>query len=597
MKFRNRLILGYAILAIAASFLIGGFYNYYLRQRYQTSIYNNARFTSGQVLYNLEGEMKKMEQVTLSLLSDLDVLQAIRDLSVKMRDPKENALSITEGKALVRNAVYTAYNLDNFYRVIVYNQYGYIAASGYMQERLVDTEVKVSEIPWIDSVQNTKGKDVLLPPHSDDWAAPQTKRQVFSTVKEIQGEKLGFIEVQQTEEYLQDLLSVPDQTIKSIVLKENGEVFWVSEGLEVEDYRQYFQTEDSVFDKTNQNTGTRELISIDTGKNTGLRLLTVQKWSDAAVALSSGLKSAVVIGLSFLALSLCFVVFMAYYLTKPLQELREKMERTQLSNLTDKIEIQSLDTDVQALTRAYRHLVERLSKSIEKEKKLSVLQLQAQFDTLQAQINPHFLYNVLNVISSRGMQDDDEVICEICGHLAAMLRYSTNTKTRYAAIQEEVAYTQQYFYLIKARFQDKVSLNIEMEERVMKEYVPKTVLQQIVENCINHGFRNSTGIMCVTIRGYFRDKGWYIQVSDNGQGFEEEALRSLQEKMEITKRRLFQERSNIELEIGGMGLINTYARLLLIYSDSLIFELKNTEEGAMVVFGAETRTEGIEENV
>ena len=143
MKFRSRLILGYTLLAIVASFLIGGFYNYYLKQRYQSNIYNNARITSTQVLNNLEDEMNKMEQAMLSLLSDLDVLQAIRNLSVKMKNPEENIVTIAEGKQIVKNTVYTAYNLDNFYRVIVFNQYGYIAASSYMQDRLVDTEVKV----------------------------------------------------------------------------------------------------------------------------------------------------------------------------------------------------------------------------------------------------------------------------------------------------------------------------------------------------------------------------------------------------------------------------------------------------------------------
>lgn len=597
MKFRSRLILGYTILAIVASFLIGGFYNFYLKQRYQSNIYNNARIASTQVLNNLEDEMNKMEQAMLSLLSDLDVLQAIRNLSVKMANPEENIVTIAEGKQIVKNAVYTAYNLDNFYRVIVFNQYGYIAASSYMQDRLVDTEVKVKEIPWLNKVQGTKGKNILLPPHRDDWAAAENGRQVFSTVKEIQGKKLGFIEVQQSADYLKNILTFPNETVHGIILNKNREVFWASEKLDSENYSQYFETKDSVFEQVNENTGTRELVCINSGKETGLRLITVQKWSDAALTVSNGLESAIIMGVSFLILSLCFIVFMAWYLTKPLQELCEKMEQTQLSNLTDKIEIQSSDADIQALTKAYQHLVERLSKSIQKEKKLSLLQLQAQFDTLQAQINPHFLYNVLNVISQRGMKNDDEVICEICGHLASMLRYSTNTKNRYASVREEMTYTQQYFYLIKARFEDRVKLNIDIEESILEEHVPKTVIQQITENCINHGFHNSTGIMCVTIRGYLKSGSWLIEISDNGQGFDEEALCILCEKMKVIRRRLFEERSNIELEIGGMGLINTYARLLLIYSDSLIFELKNTENGAMVVFGAKTQREGTEKYV
>ena len=595
MKFRSRLILGYAALAIAASVLFGFFYDYYLDQKYQMNIYNNAKFTSTQVLNTLEGDIQKMDQATLSLLSNLDVLQAIRDLSVKMADPEKNQLSIVGEKSMIRNTIYTAYNLDNFYRVVVYNRYGYIAASSYMQDRLVDTSVSVLEIPWLTLVQGSKGKNVLIAPHEDDWAASQTRRSVYSRVKEIQGNNLGFIEVQQTEEHLEELLTFPNETVQGIVLDENGRVFWTSDGLNAEEYEQYFQLNDSVFNEINENNGIKELISVDTGRKTGLRLLTVQKWSDAVTTISNGMESALLIGAMFFVFSLCFIIFMANFLTRPLQELRENMEKTQLSNISDKIEIKSSDADIQALTKAYQYLLERLSTSIEKEKKLSILQLQAQFDTLQAQINPHFIYNVLNVISSRGIQNDDEVICEICGQLASMLRYSTNTKNRYATLDEELEYTREYFYLIKVRYEDKVHMNVRLDPSIQNEIVPKTALQQIAENCINHGFHNSTENMSVTINGYRKDGYWYVEVSDNGQGFAEDALQELNGKMATAKRRLFQEKSNIELEIGGMGLINTYVRLLLIYNDSLIFELKNTRDGAMVVFGAKMQTEGIED--
>ena len=90
----------------------------------------------------------------------------------------------------------------------------------------------------------------------------------------------------------------------------------------------------------------------------------------------------------------------------------------------------------------------------------------------------------------------------------------------------------------------------------------------------------------MSVRGYQEDGRWFLSVRDNGQGFGEETLRDLNEKFARTKKSLFEDRSNVELEIGGMGLVNTYARLLLIYSDSLVFALKNTEDGAEVLFGA-----------
>ena len=145
---------------------------------------------------------------------------------------------------------------------------------------------------------------MLIAPHADDWAASETKRKVYSRVKEIQGNNLGFIEVQQTEEHLEELLTFPNEAVQGIVLDEKGKVFWASDTLNSENYEQYFQLEDSVFDKVNENNGIRELISIDTGKKTGLRLLTVQNWGDATATVSNGLESALLIGSIFFVFSL-----------------------------------------------------------------------------------------------------------------------------------------------------------------------------------------------------------------------------------------------------------------------------------------------------
>ncbi|MGB8451958.1 MAG: hypothetical protein WCD89_06450 [Anaerocolumna sp.] len=79
---------------------------------------------------------------------------------------------------------------------------------------------------------------------------------------------------------------------------------------------------------------------------------------------------------------------------------------------------------------------------------------------------------------------------------------------------------------------------------------------------------------------------WYIKIHDNGQGFEEKTLEDINDKLKITKERLLKEDSNMELEIGGMGLINTYARLLLLYNDELFFKIQNVTDGAEVIIGA-----------
>ena len=553
MKFRTRITLGYAALALAISLGLGMFYNMYIIQKYETAAFNQFGILSEQMLNNLDENIQKMTQVTLSLLSDQDAVQTIRELSVDMADPEDHVADIVNGKARVKRDLYTAYNLENFYRVVVFNRYGYIAASATMQERLVNAGKDVSEIPWLGEVTGTKGRSILVGEHPDDWGEADSAPQVYSLVREIQGDHLGFIEVQILKKDFGEIFEVSDDTIKVIAVKGNGDILYASEGTEAEKYSGLFADETGTLKEKSPVSGETELVSIGKSEESGVKLILIQDRKAAMADMPNAWAAAMGVAVLVFLPSLAFIFFMAERLTRPMQALRKRMEKTELSNLTEEITIDSRDEDINALTKAYQDLMFRLDHSLNVEKKLNLLQLQAQFDTLQAQINPHFLYNVLNVISSRGMKDNDETICEICGRLADMLRYSTNTKTRYASIAEEVAYTEQYLYLIKVRYGDKISLDTEIDSGIKAQIVPKTVLQQIVENSINHGFENNTGGMKMSVRGYQEDGRWFLSVRDNGQGFGEETLRDLNEKFARTKKSLFEDRSNIELEIGGMG--------------------------------------------
>ena len=144
--------------------------------------------------------------------------------------------------------------------------------------------------------------------------------------------------------------------------------------------------------------------------------------------------------------------------------------------------IPAAENEFKELSQIYKEMKEQLNQSIIREARLSTLQLQAQLDVLQAQVNPHFLYNVLNIISNRGVQDNDEVICDICDDLAGMLRYTTNTNERYADISSEKSYLQKYFSLLKYRYEHKLSYQIEIDDRISQQMLPKMILQQFVEN-------------------------------------------------------------------------------------------------------------------
>lgn len=299
---------------------------------------------------------------------------------------------------------------------------------------------------------------------------------------------------------------------------------------------------------------------------------------------------------AFLALG-CFViseavaVIIANKLSRPIMQLRDQMENTGIENLDMEPVIFNTDDEMEALSIAYQKLIRRLNEAMVKEKRISLLQLQAQFDTLQAQVNPHFIYNVLNVISNRGIVDEDEEICEICGSLAAMLRYSANNKERYATVKEEFAYLDKYIYLLKSRYEHRLEVTVDYDLSIEGEVLPKIVIQQLVENSIQHGYKNGKDIMKICVHGWRDEQGWYIRVHDNGDGITEQISLKLENKMENIRRKIMRSQSNIELEIGGMGLANTYARMFLMYTDRVIFDMKNCQDGFSITVGVRNRRE------
>lgn len=261
------------------------------------------------------------------------------------------------------------------------------------------------------------------------------------------------------------------------------------------------------------------------------------------------------------------------------------MEQTDIDNLQLKSPVTIKSKEFTQLFDSYRQVLVKLKQSIQKERLFSELQKQAQFDLLQAQVNPHFLFNILNVISGRAVEAKDEVICDICADLAQMLRYSTDVSRKQAKLQEEIHYLKLYLDLLKFRYEDQLEYEIKVSKDMDELEIPKMVLQQIVENSISHGYRNVDRIKHIVIEGECQDGYWAIKIRDNGIGIDEEKKFEIYQKCYMIKQALSKERSHVEMSIGGMGLVNSYARMYQIYGESFFMELLSPKEGAEVVIG------------
>ena len=596
MKFRTKLILGFSIVIFFISAILGVVCYNYNSKRLSEKAAQSLKFYSGQTAANVDFTVDSMKHVTDYILSDQDMLNTMKTLP-KYYESGNYGI----GKTIEHNNLLDTLNTglamyyinSNFYRVIIFNEFGDVASSTNTGSKITNKARDISGINWLDSAARMHGKPILIAPHMDGWGIRQSE-EVFSLARKVQGGDFGYIEVQYATEKLKDIFEIPDSDIKVVAFLPGGEILYQSEGL-TSDLVSYIKKHPKVTKMDSITVSSDTSIWTSASKvsdNYGIRVVALEEKTE----IIAGMKDAVMIALGMaigcFVISMGVVIFIASKLSRPLTMLKDQMENTGLENLDAELMVPNTDDEVQAVGVAYQNLMRRLNESIVKEKRMSLLQLQAQFDTLQAQVNPHFLYNVLNVISSRGIMDGDEEICEVCGCLAAMLRYSTNTKERYATVEKELEYLDRYIFLLKSRYEHRLEVEVDCEESVQQEQLPKIVLQQLVENSIQHGYNNSKNIMKIQVHGWRDETGWYFEVRDNGQGATEEVRKELEQKMDAIRKKIMSRGSSIEMEIGGMGLANTYARMFLLYNGRAVFRIRNLEEGLSVIIGVSEKEVG-----
>ncbi|HHX62941.1 MAG TPA: histidine kinase [Epulopiscium sp.] len=199
-----------------------------------------------------------------------------------------------------------------------------------------------------------------------------------------------------------------------------------------------------------------------------------------------------------------------------------------------------------------------LSKSLQKliyenyEKKVKIQS--SELNLLQEQINPHFLYNALSVISSLAMREGNNKTIESVQYLSAFYRISLNKGRQHLAIAEELQLLKSYMKIQKLRFDSSVEITYDVSQDVLQYRMIKLILQPLVENAIHHGRKSEETVLNINVRIFEDKQGIIFEVQDDGQGMSLEKLRELKRA--------------IQNEEGGYGLRNVNIRIKLYYGQA-----------------------------
>ncbi len=220
----------------------------------------------------------------------------------------------------------------------------------------------------------------------------------------------------------------------------------------------------------------------------------------------------------------------------------------------------------------FNDMIHKIKKSNELEREAMVREKNAEIKTLEAQINPHFLYNTLDAINWVAIEHEEFQVSKMLINLAAILRYSIQKSNEIVTIQEELDNLKRYIYLQQQRFEYSFQCMIHLDENVDSCKIHKLLIQPLIENTIVHGFPGNTNHdeIHIQIRKN-NDSYLQVQVQDNGKGMPQE-LAEVFNSYDYRK-------DKIETSIGVRNVIT---RIKLYYGDNGYFHVDTSEQGTTV---------------
>ena len=278
---------------------------------------------------------------------------------------------------------------------------------------------------------------------------------------------------------------------------------------------------------------------------------------------------------SFLLLLITY--WFSLTITRPIQQLTKAASELAKGHFDQPINVKTKD-EIAFLARTFDHMrnnINNLIKQIKEKAKLEhelqqnkILLQESHFRSLQSQINPHFLFNTLNTLSKKAYLEGSEEISDLLVSVADLLRYNLKQIDRSVTLHDELIVLKQYMDIQKARFTDRLHLQLEIDETCLHVNIPALTMQPIIENAVIHAVEPRVDGGTITVRVIDRGEYVFIEIEDDGVGMSREKMEQL----------LTENPVQAEGHSTGIGFSNVVKRLRLFFNKEDVMEIKSTVE-------------------
>ena len=356
------------------------------------------------------------------------------------------------------------------------------------------------------------------------------------------------------ERILENIKTIPSETVllfsdENQLIESNYGTDWALEAAAVETVRKQLAEKD-----TGETVFADQFWFYRTVNNGKLQILLTVPIKTIKAALKPTILSGILMSLAAVAAGVTCSAVYARAVTRPIIDLSDRMRSMRLDEHTESMADDRRD-EIGILQRSFDSMIARNRELIASQYQSELEKRNAQLKALQAQINPHFMYNTLQVIYGMALEKSAPEIGKIAIALSDILRYSLKVSRDFVPLKEELRCLENYILIQQARFGERIKIETAIAPRTLDLIIPKLILQPLAENSFEHGFADKSGEWKIFIESQIVEDDLVLCFRDNGVGISEQRLAEIRAALSNTDAAL--------RSVSHIGLANVDARIKL----------------------------------
>lgn len=580
VSINQRLLISYILVIVipitAISVIIYNYTTDYLEERVTESVLA----TSAQITENLDTFFTNMAKITEMPYYDKELNNILdRRYSVnnemneyqKVEDYNQITQSFFSKLFLLNKSIETLY-LTSFVNDRVYYK-GYRAE--YSRE---ESDLKNEQ--WFRNIVSKGGKEVIIGIHDEFPSVPNTSQVITIgrlIVKPFTNEKQGVFLINIKPEKLEELYKETRLTpgTRQLIIDENNRIVYSKLENEIgtqidPDIIKIINSKGTNNEVTINNTPV--FIISDTSRYSFWKVINIiprnELFSDAE-AIREGI---LLIGIALVLLSVLVSFIIAGSITKPIVKLNNQMKLVEQGDFSVNIEGQRND-EVGQLSKTFNKMILQINELIQRIKIDGENKRISELQALQSQINPHFMYNTLNVIKWMAQMQAADNITQAVDSLIYLLNFSAKTTAEFIPISEELEFVKNYISIMRLRYYNKFEVIYEIEDSVYKYKTLKFILQPFIENAIFHGFDKRKSGYHLNIKAFLENGSVCFIINDDGSGIAAQDIPKILNK-------------DIQGEKGfnSIGISNVVGRIKLHFGQQYKVDITSRPEVGTSIF-------------